>query len=330
MKCLCYNFRMEKVFIIHGVEGYPEENWFPWLKRKLEKRGIKVIVPAFPTPEGQTLKNWLEVMKKYEKEIDGSIVVGHSIGAVFLLSVLERHFVEAAYFVAGFLKIPKSSRFYKGGRSFTEKKFDFGKIMENCGKFTLFHSDNDPYVSLERAEELKEKLGAELNLVKGAGHLNSKAGYDEFEELYRKILVDSYLRAADLSIDSTFYRNFYIERDGVKIDILEDGRLSCAKFVSSVLKGFRLIKSEHSTIDGTVKDLKESGWEEANPDELHEGDVIIWNCVRDEEGGAHGHIGFYIGSRKAISNSTEKRVPKKHDATFEGQRKIVRVLRGGF
>jgi predicted alpha/beta hydrolase family esterase len=26
----------ERVFIIHGWEGYPEEGWFPWLKKELE------------------------------------------------------------------------------------------------------------------------------------------------------------------------------------------------------------------------------------------------------------------------------------------------------
>ena len=38
------------VFIFHGTEGYPEENWFPWLKEKLEAKGYKVFVPQFPTP----------------------------------------------------------------------------------------------------------------------------------------------------------------------------------------------------------------------------------------------------------------------------------------
>ncbi len=31
---------MRNVFIFHGTEGYPEENWFPWLKEKLEAVGI--------------------------------------------------------------------------------------------------------------------------------------------------------------------------------------------------------------------------------------------------------------------------------------------------
>ena len=41
---------MANIFIIHGTEGYPEENWFPWLKKELEQKGHIVFVPQFPTP----------------------------------------------------------------------------------------------------------------------------------------------------------------------------------------------------------------------------------------------------------------------------------------
>ncbi len=46
----------QNVFIFHGSSGYPEENWFPWLKQKLEDKGLEVFVPKFPTPEGQSFE----------------------------------------------------------------------------------------------------------------------------------------------------------------------------------------------------------------------------------------------------------------------------------
>ncbi|PIN68395.1 hydrolase, partial [Candidatus Woesearchaeota archaeon CG11_big_fil_rev_8_21_14_0_20_57_5] len=36
---------MKTVFIFHGTEGYPEENWFSWLKQELERIGYQVVVP---------------------------------------------------------------------------------------------------------------------------------------------------------------------------------------------------------------------------------------------------------------------------------------------
>ena len=174
---------MKNVFIIHGVEGYPEENWFPWLKKELGNRGYRVIVPQFPTPEEQTLDNWLKVLKPYKNALDDSIVIGHSLGVPFLLTVLEQHKIEAAYFVGGFYTMPEGWQFYNEAKTFVLREFDFEKIRNNCGKLVVFHSDNDPYVSLDRAELLAERLGVEVSLIKGAGHFNLKAGYDKFEEL---------------------------------------------------------------------------------------------------------------------------------------------------
>ena len=58
---------MTNVFIFHGVGGHPEENWFPWLSKKLEALGCKVFIPQFPTPENQTLDNWLKILDNYKE-----------------------------------------------------------------------------------------------------------------------------------------------------------------------------------------------------------------------------------------------------------------------
>ena len=31
----------KRVFIVHGWDGYPEEVWFPWLKKELEAKGFE-------------------------------------------------------------------------------------------------------------------------------------------------------------------------------------------------------------------------------------------------------------------------------------------------
>ena len=59
------------IFIFHGTEGYPEENWFPWLKEKLENKGYKVFVPQFPSPPVVPTKiaEWFDVIKNYETPV---------------------------------------------------------------------------------------------------------------------------------------------------------------------------------------------------------------------------------------------------------------------
>ena len=95
---------MPNIFFIHGVGGFPEENWLPWIKTELEKLGARVFIPAFPTIEYQTLENWLGVFKEYEKHLDeNSIIVGHSLGVAFILNLLERPNkpVRAAFLIGG-------------------------------------------------------------------------------------------------------------------------------------------------------------------------------------------------------------------------------------
>ncbi len=51
----------------------------------------------------------------------------------------------------------------------------------------MFHSDNDPYVPLEKAYELRDKIDAELHIIKNAGHFNKQAGYTKFTQILDKI-----------------------------------------------------------------------------------------------------------------------------------------------
>ena len=181
---------MTNVFIVHGAYGNPEENWFPWLKSELEKLGCRVFVPKFPTPKNQSLENWLKVFDDYKQYLnENSIVVGHSLGPAFLLNVLEKldKPIKAAFFVSGFTGLLGNSEFDRINKSFVDKPFDWQKIKRNCPKFFVFHSDNDPYVPLEKAEEFAKNLGVNVILVKNAGHFNEKAGYTKFELLLEKI-----------------------------------------------------------------------------------------------------------------------------------------------
>jgi len=90
-----------RIYIIHGAFGNPKENWFPWLKKELEELNETVIVPSFPTPAGQNLENWLKVFKQYELT-PTTVFVAHSLGAAFVLSLLEQAEVKikACYFYA--------------------------------------------------------------------------------------------------------------------------------------------------------------------------------------------------------------------------------------
>ena len=182
---------MNNIFIFHGTEGYPEENWFPWLKEKLEAEGHKVFVPQFPSPPVVPAKinEWFDVLRNYEQYIDeDTIFIGHSLGGIFTLRLLERleHPVKVALFVGTPVGV-KPILNYDRDSSFSGFAFDWSTIKSNAKNFVVFQSDNDPYVSLGNGEELAKELGVELFFIPNAGHFNKKAGYIKFDELLEKL-----------------------------------------------------------------------------------------------------------------------------------------------
>lgn len=178
---------MKHAFIIHGAYGNPNENWFQWLKKELENSGYGAYVPKFPTPINQTLEKWLNVFEKYKNRMDeSSIVIGHSLGAAFLLNLLEFKKAKAAFFVSG-IGGKVDNKYWEGMRTFADKKFDWKKIRENCPHFFVYHSDNDPYIPLSHAEALAKNLKTKVILIKGAGHFNKDSGYTKFERLLEDI-----------------------------------------------------------------------------------------------------------------------------------------------
>lgn len=182
---------MSNIFIIHGTEGYPEENWFPWLKAKLEALGHQVFVPQFPSPPivPAKISEWFEVFNGYQQYLDeDTIIIGHSLGGVFTLRVLEKitQPIKAAIFVGTPIGVRPILN-YDRDSSFSGFDFNWENIKPKAQNFIVFQSDDDPYVSLGNGEELAKRLGIKLSFVPNAGHFNKRAGYLEFEELLEKI-----------------------------------------------------------------------------------------------------------------------------------------------
>ena len=142
-------------------------------------------------------------------------------------------------------------------------------------------------------------------------------------------LLPSYLKAIENSVNSNLFRSLYYRIDGEIIDVLYDGDLSCAIYVTTILFLFGLIKERHTTIKATLDDLIESGWYKIK--RPRKGAVTIWDYRKKEDGtlGTHWHLGFYINKETAVSNVFSARIVQSHHPTFgksengKPQRKIL-------
>jgi len=122
-----------------------------------------------------------------------------------------------------------------------------------------------------------------------------------------KLDYKNYLATIKALPNSQLFRHIYVVGEkGNEFDAIDDGNLSCALVVSSVLLLFGWIDRTHATVQSTISALAENGWRETK--EPQAGDIIFWLAGETSS----QHIGFYIDSNSAISNVAAKRVPGEH------------------
>lgn len=120
------------------------------------------------------------------------------------------------------------------------------------------------------------------------------------------------------SLNSKLFRSLYFFVDNKSKDIYQNGKLSCAFYVSTILKILGLINDIHATVNSLIKDMEKSGWSRIK--KLQKGAVIVW----DKNKSHHFHVGFYVGKKKAVSNSSSQKMPFLHSINYQ-KRKIVAI-----
>lgn len=172
---------MINVFLLHGIDSFPFDNYHGWLRDQLEPLDCRVIAPQFPIGKGQTLDNWLRVFNEHSQFLDEKTLMdGHSAGALLALRALPRYQVRirALFMNAAYIGVPPKVS-YQGQETFEREPYDWEVIRSRSQAFHVFYSDNDRQISPENGMLLARNLGVEPILVEGAGHFNKKSGYNE-------------------------------------------------------------------------------------------------------------------------------------------------------
>jgi len=146
-----------------------------------------------------------------------------------------------------------------------------------------------------------------------------------------KILTyQNYLQTIKASQGSRMFQRLYVLENNKKKDVLKNGELSCAYYVSSILKIFDLISQPHATIRSTIRDMRQNGWRPTK--KLKSGNILVWQEKKFADGTIHQHLGFYLDQDKAISHRPEKKMPIIHHFTYgrtkigQPKRKIIQIL----
>lgn len=174
---------MKRAVIVHGWSGKPNEAWFPWLKKELEKKGFKVSVPQMPNADYPVISSWVKKLSTNIGTPDNELIlIGHSIGCQTILRYLEtiNTPIKGIVLVAGWFTLTglETEEEQQTVQPWLDTHIDF-KIVKKTKSIAIF-SDNDPYVPLENIKMFEKQLGAKTITLHKRGHIGA---YDKCPQL---------------------------------------------------------------------------------------------------------------------------------------------------
>lgn len=182
------------VILMHGKGADPTQKWYPWLAQELAARHILFDAPALPHADEPHIKEWQDALTSLQPSQE-TVLVGHSRGGVAILRWLENQSKELK--VTSVILVATNSGFAKdqtiSGETnygfYTEKGYDFSKILQHCDEFVLLHSKDDLWAPYAHGVENAEGLHAQLLTFNDRGHFGK--GINEIPELLEIILQSS-------------------------------------------------------------------------------------------------------------------------------------------
>lgn len=175
-------------FIIHGSFSSPFSNWIPYLREKIEEKGLVVYTPDFPSGVGyQNYNNWSKLLLTYVEAgliNENTVIFAHSIAPVFVSKFLVDNNIKVKrlVFVCGFNNyLGINDEYDRVNESmYFDNLSDTKKLAE---EIICFYSKNDPYVKYDVEKCFADSIATKQIIIDEGGHLNQESGYSEFPEL---------------------------------------------------------------------------------------------------------------------------------------------------
>ncbi len=177
---------MKKVLILHAWTSTAKSNWYPWLKKELEKKGYEVFLPDLPTMASQLpdLSRMMKYLAKNYSFDQDTVVVGHSLGAVLGMRLGEKYKFNKLITVSGW----DYNDLCAEHKLFWKTMIDHKKIKKNVKEIICIGSDNDPYYTAISFEDTANRLGGKFILIKGKSHFSkSSGGVTEFPQILKYV-----------------------------------------------------------------------------------------------------------------------------------------------
>ena len=177
------------VYIVHGYTSSSDAEWFPWIKRMLNEKGINVSVFDMPSSNDPVVLQWIEHLdNNIEKITKDTYFIAHSLGCIALLRYLEGQpentEIGGIIFASGFIK--KNPK-YPNFDQFIKEDLNMTKIIKMTQNRVVFSAPNDPYVPYTFSCELADHFNAILVTIENGGHFIGQEGFYEFPQLFEEL-----------------------------------------------------------------------------------------------------------------------------------------------
>ena len=158
-----------RFLILHGYEGSGPGHWQFWLAGRLSEAGHDVAFPDLPDPMHPRLEAWLDALAPLRGP--GDVVVCHSAACALWLHHRARggQPAERVLLVAPPCPEPMMDEL----ASF----FPVPLEPHLAHEARVVTSDADPFCPGGGIERYAEPLGTPVNVLAGAGHINTDSGF---------------------------------------------------------------------------------------------------------------------------------------------------------
>ncbi len=199
----------KQIIFIHGGSAFKNsEDFYEYLKIKIldpfknTKKwtdtleidlgdDYEIFKPNMPFSLGADYKAWKIWFEKYFEFIisDNLILIGHSLGGTFLLKYLSENSFPRKVIQ---LHLVAPAVIDEDGEIEKLSSFEFDilriyKINNICAEIHLWHSEDDPVVSIINSKIIKENISrAELHIFKDKKHFN-ELEFPEILEVIKKV-----------------------------------------------------------------------------------------------------------------------------------------------
>lgn len=152
---------MTLVLVAHGYNADGNSIWFPYLRRALEADGLVVDVPDLPRPDAPQPGPWLDALRNRlagARPAD-TVLVGHSIGGVAVLRLLQQHDPETAGAFAGAVLVATPARLpagYDPLAGFFAEPFDWPRLRRAAGRYRVLTAADDPVLAPDQVGHVRE------------------------------------------------------------------------------------------------------------------------------------------------------------------------------